>query len=119
MGRMLVKEEKKAEVVIQWVKVHIIKSINNGVLSVPPPVLTRVFQELDVSMGVYHEAERFSQVPFPFPHAATLDLLMILHTLITPFVMISFFRHPHIPAHSPLRCSYLRDVERAFAPCRV
>jgi len=87
--RALVKEEKKAEVVAQWVKVLIINSINNGVLSVPPPILTRVFQELDVSMGVYHEAERFSQVPFPFPYAATLDLLMILHTLITPFVVIN------------------------------
>eukprot|EP00450_Noctiluca_scintillans_P010152 CAMPEP_0194496250 /NCGR_PEP_ID=MMETSP0253-20130528/13587_1 /TAXON_ID=2966 /ORGANISM="Noctiluca scintillans" /LENGTH=292 /DNA_ID=CAMNT_0039337625 /DNA_START=12 /DNA_END=887 /DNA_ORIENTATION=+ len=91
--RMLAKEEKKAEVVTQWIKVLIIESMNKGILTVPPPILTRVFQELDLSMGKYHEAERFSQVPFPFPYAATLDLLMVLHTLITPVVMMSLLGH--------------------------
>ena len=51
--------------------------------------LTRVFQELDLSMGKYHEAERFSQIPFPFPFAATLDLIMVLHTITTPFVIMN------------------------------
>jgi len=79
----------KSEVVVQWIKTLIIESMNKGTLSVPPPILTRVFQELDVSMSRYHTAAMFSEVPFPFPYAATLDLSLCLHTLITPLMLLN------------------------------
>merc|ERR1712136_402389 len=79
----------KSEVVVQWIKTLIIESMNKGTLSVPPPILTRVFQELDVSMSRYHTAAMFSEVPFPFPYAATLDLSPCLHTLITPLMLLN------------------------------
>ena len=89
--RILAREERKAEVVVQWIKILIIESINKGTLTVPPPILTRVFQELDVSMGTYHSAARFSEVPFPFPYAATIDLILWIHALVTPLVVINLF----------------------------
>ena len=49
--RVLAKEENKTEVVIQWIKLLIIERLNVGTLSIPAPILTRVFQELDVSVG--------------------------------------------------------------------
>ena len=89
--RGLAKEEKKAETVTQWIKMLIIENINTGTLSVPAPILTRVFQELDISMGRFHAAEMYSQVPFPFPYVAILDVIMALHTLVTPLAMMNLF----------------------------
>ena len=89
--RSLLNEANKTEVVIQWLKTFIIENISNGMLSVPPPILSRVFQELDVSMGCYHSASKLGEVPFSFPYVATLDLIMIIHTSVTVVVMMSFF----------------------------
>merc|ERR1719284_865988 len=79
------------EVVVQWLKTLVIDSLSVGNLSVPPPILARVFQELDVSVGRYHIADKLSQVPFPFPYVATMDLLMVFHSAITPVFLIVFF----------------------------
>jgi len=85
----LAKETHKTEVVVQWLKTFLIESMSSGTLSVPAPILTRVFQELDVSMGRYHSADRFAKVPFPFPYVATMDLIMVVHSAVTPIVMIN------------------------------
>ena len=89
--RVLAKEAQKTEMVIQWIKLLIIKSMSAGTLSIPAPILTRVFQEIDVSVGKYHSAEKLSQVPFPFPYAATMDVFLVFHALCTCFVMINTF----------------------------
>ena len=60
-----------------------------GVLTIPPPILTRVFQELDAAMSKYHQAEKFSKVPFPFPYVAALELFMVIHTLLTPLTLVN------------------------------
>jgi len=85
----LTKETHKTEVVVQWLKTFVIQSVYKQTLSVPAPILTRVFQELDVSMGRYHSADRFAKVPFPFPYVATMDLIMVVHSFVTPIVMLN------------------------------
>ena len=87
--RSLSKEEAKTEVAVQWIKTLIVDSMATGTLSIPPPILTRVFHELDISMGRHHTAAKFSQVPFPFPYAATMDMIMVFHTILTPIVMMN------------------------------
>lgn len=79
----------KPQVVFQWIKILVIESMSNRVLTVPPPILARVFQDLDNCMSKYHTAKRISQVPFPFPYAATMELILIMHALCTPVVMIN------------------------------
>jgi len=74
---------------IQWIKVFIIERLNAGTLTIPAPILTRVFQELDGSVASYHAAEKLSQIPFPFPYAATIELILIIHAVITPMVMMN------------------------------
>jgi len=87
--RSLSKEQAKTEVAVQWIKTLIVDSMATGTLSIPPPILTRVFHELDISMGRHHTAAKFSQVPFPFPYAATMDMIMVFHTFLTPIVMMN------------------------------
>jgi len=89
--RGLAEEEDKTEVVFQWIKTLMVENINLGVLSIPPPILTRVFQELDAAMSKYHKAETFSKVPFPFPYVATIDIIMFIHWAVTPVSLVSIF----------------------------
>jgi len=92
----LTKETHKTEVVVQWLKTFVIQSVYKQTLSVPAPILTRVFQELDVSMGRYHSADRFAKVPFPFPYVATMDLIMVVHSFVTPIVMINLMSSSYL-----------------------
>jgi len=96
--RHLARETNKTEVVVQWLKTLVIDSLSKGILSVPAPILARVFHELDVSVGRYFIADKLSQVPFPFPYVATMDLIMVFHSAITPIVMVSVLSsHPLLP----------------------
>jgi len=95
--RSLATESMKTEIVIQWLKSFIVECMSSGILNIPAPILTRVFQELDVSISRYHAAERFSQVPFPFPYAATMDLILVVHAFVTPVVMINLFTNTWLP----------------------
>jgi len=84
----------KVELVYQWIQLLIVENIEKGVLSIPPPILSRCFQELANGMVEYHEALKLSTVPFPFPYAQTCEFLLLLHWLIAPFVVCSWTSHP-------------------------
>lgn len=87
----------KAEVVFQWIKGVIVENIKTGVLDIPAPILTRVFQELDNCMSKYHSAEKFSKVPFPFPYVATMEVIMGLHALLTPIAVMDLVQGIWLP----------------------
>jgi len=82
---------RKVEVVYQWIKVHILNGVKSGVLtSVPPPILTRVFQELGSGLVCYHEAHQVVIWPFPYCYAQMSWLLLSVYIVITPlFVSVS------------------------------
>jgi len=61
--------------------------IEKKVLSCPPPILGRAFQELGMGMFRFHEALKFKDAPFPVPYIVVADMLMLIHSLMTPFVM--------------------------------
>lgn len=77
----------KVELVYQWLQQLLVLNMETKVLNVPPPLLTRAFQELANGMVEYHEARKISRIPFPFPYAQTCDWLLLLHMLLTPFVV--------------------------------
>lgn len=85
----LKRSQHRPEVVLQWVQSLIIENVKSGVLSVPPPLLTRTFQDFGNGMVKYHEAVKYAQVPIPYPYTATAEVLLIFHTLLTPFVLCS------------------------------
>lgn len=79
----------RPEIVFQWVKGLIVDNIKSGVLSIPPPILTRVFQELDHGMSLFHDALKLANVPFPYPYVITIDLFLCLHTVLTPAFLLA------------------------------
>lgn len=77
----------KPELAFQWIQQLIVENIKTGVLSIPPPILSRAFQELANGMVEFHEALKVSSVPFPFPYAQCCDFLLVVHAMMTPVVI--------------------------------
>jgi len=84
--KSLLRCHNKTTLVFTWLQCLIVDNIKTGVLSIPPPILSRVFQELANGMIALHEAQKIAHIPFPFPYAQTCDALLFLHWLITPLV---------------------------------
>lgn len=75
---------EQADVLLQWIQRLIVECMENGVLPVPPPVLSRAFQELSRGVVHLHNARKIADIPFPFPYAQMLTVLLIIHWIITP-----------------------------------
>eukprot|EP00927_Polykrikos_kofoidii_P002563 TRINITY_DN11022_c0_g1_i2.p1 TRINITY_DN11022_c0_g1~~TRINITY_DN11022_c0_g1_i2.p1 ORF type:complete len:557 (+),score=66.86 TRINITY_DN11022_c0_g1_i2:95-1765(+) len=77
---------RKVELVFQWVKSHIVHGIHENILAIPPPILTRVFQELGVGLVKYHEALQVVIWPFPFAYSQMAFVLSYFQMICAPFV---------------------------------
>lgn len=84
----------KVELIFQWIQQLIVENISTGVLSIPPPILSRSFQEIANGMVAFHDAMKISYIPFPFPYAQTCDFLLLLHWIIVPFVVCQWVTEP-------------------------
>lgn len=84
----------RVELVFQWIQVLIVENIETGILAIPPPILSRAFQELATGMVHFHDAMRISRVPFPFPYAQTCDVLLIVYAIMTPFITAAWVSTP-------------------------
>jgi len=79
--------DSRVELIFQWIQQYTVENIKTGVLTIPPPILSRSFQEIATGMVHFHEAMKISNVPFPFPYAQTCDALLMLHWFLVPFVV--------------------------------
>eukprot|EP00928_Gymnodinium_smaydae_P062319 TRINITY_DN46216_c0_g1_i1.p1 TRINITY_DN46216_c0_g1~~TRINITY_DN46216_c0_g1_i1.p1 ORF type:complete len:519 (+),score=93.60 TRINITY_DN46216_c0_g1_i1:98-1654(+) len=86
--------ERKVELVLHWIQKLVVSNIPSGVLTAPPPILARAFQELSSGVVRFHEAMKIAQIPFPFPYAQSTLVLLILHWLVAPVVMVSWTESP-------------------------
>lgn len=83
-------EINRVEVILHWIQVLITESIYDGVLVVPPPILTRAYQTLSRGMVNLHNVRRIADIPFPFPLSQATIVLLLIHNLLTP-ILVSFF----------------------------
>jgi len=76
----------KVELFTVWIQKLIVESMNSGLLPIPPPVISRVFQELSRGMVNLNEVRKISEYLFPFPYAQLITAMLLLHTVMTPIV---------------------------------
>mmetsp|Transcript_106527 Transcript_106527/g.306301 ORF Transcript_106527/g.306301 Transcript_106527/m.306301 type:complete len:550 (+) Transcript_106527:86-1735(+) len=84
-------KEAKVKVVLQWIQRLIVENNRNGTIDIAAPILSRVFQEF--SIGIVHmvDANKISQVPFPFPFAQTNWFLLAFFSLgPMPFICAAY-----------------------------
>jgi predicted membrane chloride channel (bestrophin family) len=84
----------RPQVVCQMIQNLVVDQISTGVLSIPPPILTRAFQEQSNAMIQFHEVRACSEVPFPFPFVIVAEVLLVVHWIVTPFFMGYWCPHP-------------------------
>lgn len=75
---------EKCEVIMQWLQRLIVESMNSGVVPVPAPIITRVFQELSRGMVNLNNARKVREIPFPFPYAQLVSIMLITQTIFMP-----------------------------------
>mmetsp|Transcript_67527 Transcript_67527/g.162101 ORF Transcript_67527/g.162101 Transcript_67527/m.162101 type:complete len:598 (-) Transcript_67527:31-1824(-) len=79
------KQYAKRDVVLAWIQRLIIDNHNEGVISVAPPILTRVFQELSNGIVSVNDARKFTTIPLPFPFGqVVMVLLTVLCYILLP-----------------------------------
>eukprot|EP00929_Paragymnodinium_shiwhaense_P115912 TRINITY_DN8507_c0_g4_i1.p1 TRINITY_DN8507_c0_g4~~TRINITY_DN8507_c0_g4_i1.p1 ORF type:complete len:493 (-),score=48.34 TRINITY_DN8507_c0_g4_i1:596-2074(-) len=76
----------KVEVVLNWVQRLIVKHHRNGALSIEPPILSRVFQELGNGIRELQSAHRIQTCPFPFPYAQAISLFLMTNWVLLPII---------------------------------
>lgn len=77
----------KVELIFTWIQQLLTKHTKTGLLTVPPPILSRAYQELGNGMVSFHQAVKIATVPFPFPYAQTCEWLLVIHFCMAPFMM--------------------------------
>jgi len=87
------RDRQKAELVYQWINALVVQSIDNGLLNVPAPILSRVFQELEKAQIEYQQVLQIVDLPFPFPFAQVSAFLCFAYLVFTPFVMLFWSSH--------------------------
>jgi len=80
----------KVDTVYQWINILIVQSLADGLLNIPPPILSRVFQELEKGMVSYNQVMQIMAIPFPFPYAQATMVLIVFYMLLIPFIMVSW-----------------------------
>jgi len=73
-----------------WIQDELMVRISQGGLSVPPPIATRIWQDLTNGMQGYNDAHIILDTPFPFPYAQILAVLLALLTVSCGYVMATF-----------------------------
>ena len=71
------------------VQVLITHNLHTGVLNIPPPILSRVYQTLSRGLVNLLNAVKIRDTSFPFPWAQLIMLLLVIHSICTPVVIIS------------------------------
>jgi len=86
--------EQKVELIFQWIQGLVVEACNDHLFSVAPPIVSRVFQELAAGMVCYHQALKIAKMPLPFPYVQSMELLLVLHWIITPPLMCMWVTSP-------------------------
>jgi putative membrane protein len=78
---------EKTEVVCQWIQRVILEGAKNGMVPTPPPIVSRVFQEINSGMVCLSRLQAITDHPFPFPYAQMIAAMLGIHWLLTPLLI--------------------------------
>eukprot|EP00927_Polykrikos_kofoidii_P068648 TRINITY_DN6399_c0_g1_i1.p1 TRINITY_DN6399_c0_g1~~TRINITY_DN6399_c0_g1_i1.p1 ORF type:complete len:486 (+),score=39.90 TRINITY_DN6399_c0_g1_i1:52-1509(+) len=82
------------DLIVQWLQSMIVEGMASNIITVPPPICTRVFHELQSGLASFHTALRITEVPIPFPYTAATHLVFVLFWLIVPLAASSWSESP-------------------------
>mmetsp|Transcript_33214 Transcript_33214/g.51686 ORF Transcript_33214/g.51686 Transcript_33214/m.51686 type:complete len:624 (-) Transcript_33214:212-2083(-) len=80
----LAQSSDKVEVILQWIQRSTIINMQNGILPIAPPVMSRAFQEISRGIVNLQNARKIADFPFPFPYAQMSMVMLGIHYVSTP-----------------------------------
>mmetsp|Transcript_135793 Transcript_135793/g.260772 ORF Transcript_135793/g.260772 Transcript_135793/m.260772 type:complete len:502 (-) Transcript_135793:105-1610(-) len=80
----------KVNIIALWIVQGIMREVRDKTLDAPPPIVTRVFQEISRGMLGFHQAHKVAMVPFPFPFAQMVSCLLVFFYIVFPFYVDAF-----------------------------
>ena len=54
------------DVVFQWIQCLVTQNLDSGLIPVPAPIVTRVYQEMSQGMVCFQNALKITDTPFPY-----------------------------------------------------
>lgn len=73
---------------LEWINEDLNESIS--LCGIPPPIMSRCYQELSNGMLAFCQAMNVADVPFPLPFAQLLEILLAVITCVTPMYTAIF-----------------------------
>jgi hypothetical protein len=79
----------RVEVIIHMIQTLIVHKQQEGIIKIPPPILSRVFQTISRGQVNLANCSKITHTLFPFPYAQMISLLLVCFSIFTPLVMSS------------------------------
>lgn len=84
-------EFNRVEVTLHMIQSLITANLDDGILKIPPPILSRVYQTLSRGFVNFLNAKKIADTRFPFPFAQLISCLTFVHIFLTPIMISSIF----------------------------
>eukprot|EP00930_Biecheleria_cincta_P034076 TRINITY_DN23581_c0_g1_i1.p1 TRINITY_DN23581_c0_g1~~TRINITY_DN23581_c0_g1_i1.p1 ORF type:complete len:599 (+),score=97.22 TRINITY_DN23581_c0_g1_i1:90-1886(+) len=79
-------QPNRCEVILQWIQRSINNAVDAGILTVAPPILSRVYQELSRGIVNLNQVQTIIDIIFPFPYAQLVTFSLVIHSVLMPFI---------------------------------
>jgi len=79
----------RVEVLLHLIQSLITKNLDDQILKIAPPILSRVYQTLSRGFVNLLNAKKIADTRFPFPYVQLITLLLYVHVLVTPMMISS------------------------------
>jgi len=80
----LLATDNPVTLISSWIIEEFTMAIQLGHINIPPPILSRLYQELSTGVQAYKDAWLIAFVPYPFCFAQLISLLMMMLILTAP-----------------------------------
>ena len=114
---------QRVNIVYEWLVRTLTLRIREGGLAAPPPITTRLYQDLSEAMEGYCDATLVSEVPFALPFMQMQVVLELVTLVLLPLVIALFTETQHAgstsPSHHPLALRPQRGDRRARGALRA
>jgi len=77
----------RVEVILHMVQVLVISAQQRGVIDIPAPILSRVYQTLSRGFVNLLSAKKIKDTRFPFPYAQMISVFLLIFAVLTPCVL--------------------------------
>jgi len=112
----------RVEVLIHMIQTLIVNNHESGVLKIPPPILSRVFQTISRGQVNLANCKKITHTLFPFPYAQLIAALLVTVAAMTPFAMAAICEEAHwafmftiVPVFGLFALNYVaRELEMPF-----